>query len=154
MGWRGLVGSSKGRLAAAAALFVAAAALGYASLRHSFGDSEAARVSQDRVFVCAKTGKAFSHRLSRSDTLPVYSPHSGEKTGYPAELCYWTADGQVRKEPVAVLLNTYLGKDGPTFCPDCGRLVVGHNPPPDGRRRPPPTRQEYRALAGGQRRRD
>ena len=56
--------------------------------------------------------------------------NSGKKTGVPAEACYWTADGGTKKNPTWVLLNELAGKPGPTFCPDCNRLVVGHNPAP------------------------
>jgi hypothetical protein len=63
-------------------------------------------------------------------------------TGYPAEACYWTADGGTKTEPTWVLMNAVLGKPGPTFCPDCGRLVVARNPMPGPGVKPPPTQQE------------
>jgi len=44
-----------------------------------------------------------------------------------------------------VLLNEATGKPGPTFCPDCGRFVVPHNPSPQMSPKPPPTKQEYEA---------
>ena len=71
--------------------------------------------------------KAFRYEIKIGDSVPVKAP-SGEKSGYPAELCYWTKDGQPKEDPTPVLLNQYVGKSGPTFCPDCGRLVVNHNP--------------------------
>ena len=113
------------------------------------GSSEAARLANQRVFVCAQTGKPFSVELKDGMSIPVKSPYSGQQTGYPAELCYWTKDGKPKDEPTAVLLNSWVGKSGPTFCPDCGRLVVGHNPSPSPDRKPPPTREEYQS-AGGQ----
>ncbi len=109
---------------------------------HYLGPSPAAAASTRGQFICAETGKAFALTITPGMTLPVLSPHSGKNTGYPAELCYWTKDGTIRAEPVHVLLNSYLGKRDPTFCPDCGRLVRSRNPlPVPGS--PPPTRQQY-----------
>ncbi|HWP41385.1 MAG TPA: hypothetical protein VNL70_10705 [Tepidisphaeraceae bacterium] len=110
--------------------------------------SEAARLANQRIFVCAQTGKAFSVELRQGLSIPVKSPYTGQPTGYPAELCYWTKDGKPKDEPTAVLMNRWVGKSGPTFCPDCGRLVVGHNPPASPDRKPPPTRQEYESGGG------
>jgi hypothetical protein len=109
----------------------------------AMGPSEAEISARDRVFVDAKTMKPFEHALKMGDLIPVNAP-SGGKTGYPAELCYWTKDGGVRKEPYVVLLKSWLGDNGPTFCPDCGRLVVGHNPPAMPGAKPPPTQAEYK----------
>jgi hypothetical protein len=75
------------------------------------------------------------------------------KPGFPVELCWWTKDGKIRADkPYPVLLNQYVNKPGPTFCPDCGRLVVQHNPSPlvpDSRQTPPPTKEEYARRHGG-----
>ena len=103
------------------------------------------------TYICTETGKVFRHRNALGETLPIYSSYSGKNTGMPAEACYWTADGHPREEPTWVLLNEELGKTGPTFCPDCGRLVVGHNPRPGPGVRPPPTSAEYAAKAAAQR---
>jgi len=97
------------------------------------------------MYICTETGKPFRHQIKMGESLPIESPYSGKKTGVPAEACYWNADGTTRKEPVWVLLNQWIHKPGPTFCPDCGRLVVGHNPPPGPGARPPPTSTEYYA---------
>ncbi|MFO0972410.1 MAG: hypothetical protein U1A27_03090 [Phycisphaerae bacterium] len=86
--------------------------------------------SQEPVFVCSETLKSFNHRLRDGERPPVYSPHSKKSTGWPAERCYWTKDGNAKLEPTYVLLNEYVGKPGPTHCPDCGREVVPHNPMP------------------------
>ncbi len=86
--------------------------------------------------VCAKTLKHFQHRLTPGESFPVVSPHSNERSGYPAEKCYWTKDGRAKLEPTFVLLNEYLGKPGPTLCPDCGRLVEPHNPLPPSEKFP------------------
>jgi|SRR6266496_1599965 len=113
------------------------------AVRGNFGESDGAAMSRERVFICSETHKPFNYDLKMGDTIPVYSPHSGKNTGYPAELCYWTKDGKSKDKPTPVLLEEALGKPGPTFCPDCGRLVVGHNPAPTPGAKPPPTKEEY-----------
>lgn len=105
--------------------------------------SNAIADSRKCIFVCSETGKAFTGTPEIGEPPILISPYSGKRTGYPAELCYWTADGKVRKEPFPVLLNEQIDKAGPTFCPDCGRLVVHHNPMAEPGRTPPPTRAEY-----------
>ena len=109
-----------------------------------FGASEGAVESNERWFVCAETGKPFRYELKEGDSIPVYSPPSGKRTGYPAELCYWTKEGTVKDTPTPVLLNETIGKSGPTYCPECGRLVVGHNPRPQPGSRPPPMKDQQR----------
>lgn len=105
-----------------------------------------------RWFVCTDTLKSYKLDLSKVQTLPAYSPFSGKNTGQPAELCYWNADGSTRKDPTPVLLNSWRQDPSPTFCPDCGRLVIGQNPAPDGRMKPPPTKAEYEAWMKSRRR--
>jgi len=95
-----------------------------------------------RMFVDATTGQGFRHELQAGESIPIDAP-SGHKTGYPAELCYWTKDGTPKSDPTPVLLNIYIGKPEPTFCPDCGRLVVARNPIAQAGMRPPPTREEW-----------
>jgi hypothetical protein len=105
-------------------------------------------MSGSRTFICTKTGKSFTTDLREGWTVPVPSPHSGENTGVPAEQCVWTKEGTIKTDPTYVLLNEYVGKSGPTFCPDCGRLVVQRNPifrAGDPAARPPPTPEEYRS---------
>ncbi|MFH1419103.1 MAG: hypothetical protein ABII12_12570 [Planctomycetota bacterium] len=82
------------------------------------------------TLMCAETGKLFPHDLKTGETWPVMSPHSTKKTGFPAEKCYWTKDGKRKETPTYVILNHYLNKPGDTICPDCGRIVIPHNPPP------------------------
>jgi hypothetical protein len=102
----------------------------------------AVSAERDRVFIDSTDNQPFNHELEKDESIPVDAP-SGGKTGYPAELCYWTKDGQPKSDPTPVLLNSWIGKPEPTFCPDCGRLVVANNPPARPGGRPPPTRAEY-----------
>jgi hypothetical protein len=124
---------------------VAALLLAYHSVRG--GSSEVIDRTRSRLFMDSETGKTFTVELQKGMTFPVTSPETGKATGYPPEACYWNADGTAKTTPTYVILNSYLGKPGPTFCPDCGRLVVENNPPPHGQA-PPPTRQEYQQLYG------
>ena len=136
-----------GKVIGIALVLVALTAAAIAA-RNLFGESPLARNSRERTFVCADTGKPFEYTIKKGDMYPVPSPHSGKNTGYPAEFCYWTADGKVKQEPTAVLLNTYTGKPGATFCPDCARLVVSFNPMPLEGDPPPPKQSEYKPRRG------
>jgi hypothetical protein len=140
--------SSGGRIAGIAFVVVALLVTVY-MVRSNLGESEVAALSRQRVYVCAETGKSFDVEITPGLTNPVMSPFSGKKTGYPAEPCFWTKSGEVRKEPHYVLLNQTVGKPGPTFCPDCGRLVIPYNPPPTPGGKPPPTQAEYKPNREG-----
>ena len=102
--------------------------------------SEAESLSTHRIYVDTN-GKPFKVTIEAG--VSVKAPDGGP--AYPAELCYWTKDGKVKDSPTAVLLNLYVNKPGPTFCPDCGRLVVPNNPFPLPGTKPPPTKEEYTA---------
>jgi hypothetical protein len=117
------------------------------SIINTLGDSDAVAVAGERMFVCSETGKGFEYTLVAGDTIPVQSPHSGKRTGYPAELCYWTKDGKVKEHPTAVLMNAVVNKPDPTFCPECHRIVVRYNPRPLPGATPPPLRSEYKPRA-------
>jgi len=94
------------------------------------------------MYVDSETGQAFPHKNVVGESVPILSPYSGKNTGYPGVACYWTASGQIKDEPTWVLMNSYIGKRGPTFCPDCGRLVNPIAPRPNPGDKPPPTREE------------
>ena len=128
--------------AVAAIVVIGGLVAAYYAVRGSLGPSDAVRSSRQRMFVCSETMKSFAYEVSAGETYPVPSPFTGRNTGYPAEACYWTKDGKIRDEPYYVLLNQLIGQPGPTFCPDCGRLVVGHNPHPRAGDNPPPTRAQ------------
>lgn len=145
-GLREFLNSKAGYATSASIILLAIVYLGL-SLRSAF-TSEIANASTRRVFVCSETGKAFEVTLKPGMTIPVKSPYSGKDTGYEFnEVCGWTADGKVANKPTYVLLNRTVGKPGPTFCPDCNRLVVADNPPAEPDRKPPPTESEYRSSA-------
>ena len=138
--WRAFLKGGPGKVLAAVVVFAALVAI--VMQVRGLTSSEAERRSATRMFVDAETGKAFEYNLSGNAEIPAPAP-SGKKSGYPAEACYWTRDGQTKTEPTWVLINMWKGSNEPTFCRDCGRLVVGHNPAPGPGVIPPPTEDEY-----------
>lgn len=139
-GVRKFLESKAGRQTAIGLVILGIAAAIY-SIVTTVGGSPSA-LSRDRVYICTETGKPFEYEIEPGTVTPVKSPYSGKETGYPAEFCFWTKDGQIKKEPTYVLLNNYIGKPPPTFCPDCDRLVIPLNPGPIPGLPPPPTRSE------------
>jgi hypothetical protein len=146
MALRNWLDSIGGKVAAAGLLLVATVAVVLA-VRNAFGPPAEVTRANQRIFIDAETGKPFRHELKMGEMIPVRAP-SGGQSGYPAELCFWTRDGQIKDEPTPVLINEELGKSGPTFCTDCERLVRPHNPRPSPGDKPPPSKAEYRPRAG------
>ena len=103
----------------------------------------------ERLYLCSETHKTFNHTKKIGEEVPVHSPFSEKRTGYPCEPCYKTKkDNVYRDQPYYVTLNKYFDKDGPTVCPDCGREVVGHNPDPRPIHPDAPTTRRA-AVSGG-----
>ena len=132
-----------GGIAIAAVVVVGAGVAVFFSV-HESGPSPM-DASRQRTFMDAESGKPFQATLSAGDSLPLKSPFTGKLTGVEAEMCNWTADGKPKPTPDPVLLNSaHLPPiAGPTFCPVCHRLVVGHNPPALAGDQPPRTEAEY-----------
>ncbi|MCK4658388.1 MAG: hypothetical protein KAV82_02605 [Phycisphaerae bacterium] len=85
-----------------------------------------------RYLMDANTGKVYP--IPTEDLKlpwPMANPSTGEKTLYPTEVCYWGEECK-KHGGTRVIMNKYLGKEGPTKCPICGHVVRLHNPrPPD-----------------------
>jgi hypothetical protein len=113
------------------------------AVRAQFADPPEVEMANNPMWIDSATGKPFRAALVIGDKVPIEAP-SGGRTGYLAEACWWTADGKVAKEPTWVLLNEAVGKQGPTFCPTCKRLVVGLNPMAEEGKTPPPTEAEFK----------
>lgn len=136
----------KGGLVLAALLFLVGGIAFYLLVLRGDGASEIADDSRTQTLIDAD-GNVFTVHLSETSTETELINSKSGKKGFPVEWCWWTKDGKVREKPFPVLLNQYKGDPGPTFCPDCDRLVVPHNPqalpglPPP---KLPPTKSEYR----------
>jgi hypothetical protein len=137
---------SKAGVATAGILVVIGLVAAVYAFKASFGESDVEYAARVRMFMDASTNPPtpFKHSIDGGESVPVKAP-SGQMTGYPAEACYWTKDGNSKTSPTWVLLNAWKQSKEPTFCPDCGRLVVSHNPAPEPERKPPPTKAEHDA---------
>ena len=119
-----------------------AAALFYKTYWNAAAD---APVESMRRYMCTGDSNVFMYGLKKGESPPVPCPACKKTTGYPCEACYWTKEGGTKDTPTYVILNMHLGKTGDTICPDCGRVVVGHNPDP----RKSGPRDESATGAGG-----
>ena len=147
--------TAPGRMVVVGFLMVVLAVLAWSMMRY-LGANAAQRYSDAPLFIDSVTGKTFHYQLKVGDTIPVMSPFTHRNTGYPASFSYWSKSGQILAHPEPVLLNSWLGKKGPTFAPLSGRLVVAGEKPPRPGSTPPPTKaqyekwfRQYNAASGG-----
>lgn len=75
-----------------------------------------------------QTGDLRWKRVAPQAEFPYRNPKTGERSMYPVEYCFYNECGPAGGTPV--ILNDYLGKEGPTTCPRCGEEVHAHNPRP------------------------
>ncbi len=78
-----------------------------------------------RILMCSETGELFTFDLDDIEgTYPMVNPKTGKKTLFPTVVCYARECG---KKPggTRLIMNRFLGKEGPTYCPNCGVLVKG-----------------------------
>lgn len=118
-----------GPLSGKLGVFISIVLIGSAGLvayRHLFG--EPTPDPPPVTYMCSETEKTFRHVIKTGEIVPVMSPYTKKKTGYPTEQCYcWTKGGKRKDKPTYVILNEHLGKNGPTTCPSCGLMVYPHN---------------------------
>lgn len=100
------------------------------------GDAHALRNSLSHPWYIDTANHPFQHPIRPGQPTPTTSPAG--LPAYPAELCFWTAEGHPKSSPTYVLLNAYQGNPAPTYCPDCNRLVLPNNPPPLPQQPAPP----------------
>ena len=95
----------------------------------NFGEDEVIRSANTRTLMDSETGELFDFEIT-PDFAPY--PHKNPKTGtmtlYPTEVC-WKGEC-LEKGGTHVIMNRWLGKEGPTRCPVCGSVVRDHNPGP------------------------
>lgn len=120
------------KLAIAVAVLIGAGVWAWIQL----GGDSAYQKAAIRNYYCVETQQPFDYKVKRGDRDPVLSPHSGQHTGYQAELCFWTKDEsgnwKAKTDPTYVVLKRKVDPNNTEkdYCPDCGREVVGHNPRP------------------------
>jgi hypothetical protein len=106
-------------------------ALALITLQISTRPPDYGAMSRQITLVDTETGEVFKEfKIKNGDTEPWAHPRTGRRTLYSPEYCFWNADGTGKTTPTYVILNAKLGIDAPTTCPDCGRVVVRHNPEP------------------------
>ena len=80
-----------------------------------------------RQVMDAETGKLFSEEMRPGlGPYPHVNPKTGKKTLYPIEWCYNGPCG--KKGGTPVILDPWLERAEPTYCPECGHVVRFHNP--------------------------
>src|SRR5277367_2682368 len=87
--------SGPGRMLSFGAVLIGLCLAGY-SIWASIKPSAVLADERMRWFVNIETGKAFQVELGVGQSTPLICPDTGKQTGYLAELCYWTADGQIK----------------------------------------------------------
>jgi hypothetical protein len=113
---------------AVAILIVVFAAYGVWS---AVGKDEVADRTNKVSYICSVTEKVYQIELKPDmPGDPQENPDTGERTLWPAEMCYWNECRDRGGTPV--LMNTYRGDEEPTHCPVCGRIVRFRNPVPPG----------------------
>ncbi len=96
---------------------------------------DVAKAANTITHICAETGETFDIELKPDmPGVPRPNPKTGRNTLYPAEICYWNECGPKGGTPV--LMNTYAGREEPTYCPVCGHIVRFRNPRPPSSQAP------------------
>jgi hypothetical protein len=130
-----------GKTIAAVVLVISAAIFLYFFVLRGDGVTSLRDEVNSPIFI-DEDGKVFRHRIREGEPIDNVLGSTGKKA-FPAEFCWWTKDGKIREsDPIPVLLEQWLKKPGPTFCPDCNRLVTPNNSRPQEGSRPPPTRDQ------------
>ena len=114
---------------------VAVLAVGYAgySIMSAFGTPDDIREANTRILRDSNTGELVAVEITLdTPPYPLKNKSTGTNTLYPTEVC-WARECGNLPEGTRVILNAWLKKDGPTYCQNCGALVVPRNP--DARKR-------------------
>ncbi|RIK64269.1 MAG: hypothetical protein DCC65_14735 [Planctomycetota bacterium] len=125
-------GKDRIKLIVAIVIFVAAAGIAW----YTLGGEDATDAASVRGFMCNECKEAYDYIPKEGDIEPLKCPNCGAMAGYQAEACFWTKgpDGEYKAKltPTYVILLQRLdpNTEEETVCPDCGKVVVGHNPMP------------------------
>lgn len=114
----------------ALATIVAVLLVGYAgyAIFSGLGEPDFVANANMRVLMDSETGEQFEIEISPdTEPYPHVNPKTGTTTLFPTEVCYARGCGSFPKG-TRVILNVWLDKKGPTYCPNCGALVVPMNP--------------------------
>jgi hypothetical protein len=85
-----------------------------------------AEAAARRTLMDAETGELVEIRVDeRFSGFPVVNPGTGRSTLYPTETC--RSEVCAARGGTPVILNSYLGKEGPTHCPVCRAEARFHN---------------------------
>ena len=104
--------------------------------RNMSGGKSAESLNAERVYKCVECGHDFERTLKIGDSEPFACPKCGKMSAYRAEACYWAKDAaggwKAKAKPTFVVLKSRVDSNSTekTYCPDCGHIVVGHNPRP------------------------
>lgn len=82
-----------------------------------------------RTIMDSETGELFKVRTEELKPYPMRNPKTGTDTLYRTEVCFYGEECR-KSGGTRVIMNTYLHKEEPTYCPVCGHVVRFHNPLP------------------------
>lgn len=125
-------GKDRIKLIVAVAVFLAAGGVAW----YTLGGDDQFETANLRGFMCNECKEAYEYIPKEGDIEPLKCPNCGAMAGYQAEACFWTRgpDGEYKAKltPTYVILLQRLdpNSEEETICPDCGKVVVGHNPMP------------------------
>ncbi len=127
--------AKKIKLSAAIGMLVVAAGIVTYQLTRS---TPAEMASNTRMLQCESTKQVFPHDLQLGEVPPLKCEICGKNDAYSPEKCFWTKDANgkwaIKETPTYVILPNRIDKENGASsipCPDCGHIVVGHNPKPE-----------------------
>lgn len=122
----------KVKLVVAGVIFLVAGGVAWFTL----GGQSQLDLANERVYMCNECGEFRPHLPREGEIEPLKCPKCGAMAYYETEKCFWTkgSDGEwkAKTQPSFAILKQRIDPNSTeeTFCPDCGRKVVGRNPLP------------------------
>jgi hypothetical protein len=107
---------------------VAIALVAYAVYAYWSNFGQPTLPADTRTLMDPETGKLYEVAVDENfGPFPHVNPDTGKRTLWPTEVCF-ARECAKKEKGTHVILNSFLGKEGPTYCPNCGALVRPHNP--------------------------